>query len=101
MRHLGGTGRRQPSHDPKGYWNRLVDPVETARFGCASIAWDVWSACGVAILNTSLSTVMILVLKIVLGGSNYVLLLVALERPLLIQLLSRNPRPEPPGRRTW
>ena len=45
---------------------------------------------GVMTLFPELSTFTMLLLKIALGGSIYVLLLVALERPLLIQLLSRS-----------
>ncbi len=41
-------------------------------------------------LHLGLSIFVLLVLKIVLGASTYLLLLFALERPLLIQLLSRS-----------
>jgi O-antigen/teichoic acid export membrane protein len=43
---------------------------------------------GVGLLNLGLSTSMMLVLNIALGGASYALLLVGLERPLLVQLLS-------------
>jgi O-antigen/teichoic acid export membrane protein len=46
---------------------------------------------GVALLHLSLSTSMMLMLNIGVGGASYGLLLVALERPLLVQLLSRAP----------
>ena len=43
---------------------------------------------GIDMLHLGLSIFVLLVLKIVLGASTYLLLLFALERPLLIQLLS-------------